>query len=176
MTTPRAVEVRPETPADVEAIRRVNAAAFGRPDEGRVVDALREHAALCVSLVAVEGGRVSGHIAFSLATLGEGAGPVAIAALGPMAVMPDRQRLGIGSALVRAGLDACRRLGHEVVVVLGHPAFYPRFGFVTARPLGVTCEYPVPDEVFMVAELSPGALRGRRGLVRYAPDFALASS
>jgi putative acetyltransferase len=172
MRAPRAVEVRPETPADVEAVRRVNAAAFGRPDEGRVVDALREHAALCVSLVAVEGGRLSGHIAFSLATLGEAAG-AAIAALGPMAVMPDRQRLGIGSALVRAGLDACRRLGHEVVVVLGHPAFYPRFSFVTARPLGVTCEYPVPVEVFMVAELSPGALRGRRGLVRYAPAFEL---
>ena len=173
MTAPRAVEVRPETPADVEAVRGVNAAAFGRPDEGRVVDALREHAALCVSLVAVEGGRVSGHIAFSLATLGEAAGPVAIAALGPMAVMPDRQRLGIGSALVRAGLDACRRLGHEVVVVLGHPAFYPRFGFVTARPLGVTCDYPVPDEVFMVAELSPGALRA--GAASSATDFALAA-
>jgi putative acetyltransferase len=92
-----------------------------------------------------------------------------------MAVVPDRQRLGIGSVLVRAGLDACRRVGHEVVVVLGHPAFYPHFGFVTARSLGVTCEYPVPDEVFMVAELSPGALRGRRGLVRYAPAFALAA-
>ena len=137
MMTPRAVEVRPETPADVEAIRRVNAAAFGRPDEGRVVDALREHAALCVSLVAVEGGRVSGHIAFSLATLGEAAAGAPSRLSGPMAVMPDRQRLGIGSALhVRAGLDACRRLGHNVVVVLGHPAFYPRFGFVTARPLG----------------------------------------
>ena len=128
------------------------------------------------SLVAVEGRRVSGHIAFTLATLGKPAGPVAIAALGPMAVMPDRQRLGIGAALVRAGLDACRRLGHDVVVVLGHPAFYPRFGFMTARPLRMTCEYRVPDEVFMVAERSPGALRGRRGLVRYAPDFALASS
>jgi putative acetyltransferase len=112
MKAPRAVEVRPETPADVEAVRRLNAAAFGRPDEGRVVDELREHAALCVSLVAVQGGRVSGHIPFSSATLGEAAAPVAIAALGPMAVVPGRQCLGIGSALVRAGLDACRRVRH----------------------------------------------------------------
>jgi putative acetyltransferase len=175
MTAPRAVDVRPETPADVDAVRGVNAAAFGRPDEGRLVDALREHAALCVSLVALEEGRVSGHIAFSPATLGDAGGPVVIAALGPMAVMPDRQRLGVGSALVRAGLDACRRRGHEVVVVLGHPAFYPHFGFVSGRLLGVTCEYPVPDEAFMVTELSPGALRGRRGLVLYGPDFALAA-
>jgi len=175
MMAPRAVQVRLETTADVDAVREVNAAAFGRPNEGRVVDALREHAALYVSLVALEGGRVSGHIAFSPATLGETAGPVVIAALGPMSVIPARQRQGIGSALVRAGLDACRHLGHEVVVVLGHPAFYPRFGFVAARPLGLTCEYPVPDEAFMVAELSPGALRGRSGLVRYASDFALAA-
>ncbi len=75
---------------------------------------------------------------------------------------------------MRDGLDACRRLGHDVIVVLGHPEFYPRFGFVTARPRGITCEYTVPDEAFMVAELSRGALRGRRGLVRYAPEFKLA--
>src|SRR5688572_21011108 len=104
MRAPHAVKVRPETPADVDAVRAVNAAAFGRSDEGRVVDVLREHAALSVSLVAVEGGRVSGHIAFSPATLADAARLVAIAALGPMAVRPDRQRLGIGSALVRAGL------------------------------------------------------------------------
>jgi len=96
-------------------------------------------------------------------------------ALGPMAVRPDRQRRGVGSALVSAGIEACRRLGQEVVGVLGHPEFYPRFGFVTARPMGVMCEYPVPDEAFMVAELSPGALRGRRGVVSYGPAFRLAA-
>jgi putative acetyltransferase len=96
-------------------------------------------------------------------------------ALGPMAVRPDRQRRGLGSALVRQGLAACRSLDHDVVVVVGHPAFYPRFGFVPARPLGLLCEYPVDEEAFMVSELTPGALRGRRGVVMYAPAFRLAA-
>lgn len=161
------IEIRPETPADLAGVREVNAAAFGRDVEGRIVDALREQGALLASLVAVDRGRVVGHIAFSAAGLGDSA----IAALGPMTVEPGRQRDGIGSALVRAGLEACRRVGHDVIVVLGHPEFYPRFGFVVAGPLGVTCEYPVPEEVFMLTELEPGALRGRRGLVRYAPAF-----
>jgi putative acetyltransferase len=170
----RSAQVRPEAPADAAAARAVNDAAFGRTDEARVVDALREAGRLTVSLVAVDGDEVIGHIAFSPATLHDDDGTHAIAGLGPMAVRPDRQRLGIGSALVREGLDACRRLGHDVIVVLGHPDFYSRFGFVTARPLGITCEYTAPDEAFMVAELSRGALRGRRGLVRYAPELKLA--
>ena len=116
---------------------------------------------------------MSGHIALSLATLGMPPGRSPSRHSGLWRSCPTGSGLGIGSALVRAGLDACRRLGHEVVVLLGHPAFYLRFGFMPARPLGVTCEYPPPDEVFVVADLSPGALRGRHGLVRYALDFAL---
>jgi putative acetyltransferase len=170
-----AVRVRPETPADADAARAVHEAAFGGPNEGRVVDALREGATPYVGLVALEGDRVIGHVAFSPATLHCYGAPYTIMALGPMAVRPDRQRRGIGSALARAGLDACRRLGHEVVVVLGPPAFYARFGFVTARPVGVMCGSAVPDEAFMVAELSPGALRGRRGVVFYAAAFGLAA-
>lgn len=168
--------IRPEAPADLAAARAVYEAAFGRPDEARVVDALRGRADPYIGLVAVEDGEIIGHIAFSPATLYCYNAPYTILALGPMAVRPDRQRHGVGSALVREGLEACRRLDHEVIVVLGHAAFYPRFGFVTARPLGVMCEYPVPDEAFMLAELSPGALRGRRGVVSYAREFSLASA
>jgi putative acetyltransferase len=94
-------------------------------------------------------------------------------ALGPMAVRPASQRRGIGSALVHEGLNACRALGHDVVVVLGHARFYPRFGFVPARSVGLMSEYAVPDEAFMVAELTPGALRNRRGVVYYASEFSL---
>ncbi|MBI1733886.1 MAG: N-acetyltransferase [Candidatus Rokubacteria bacterium] len=165
------ITVREERPEDESAIRDVNAAAFGRAIEGDIVDRLRKEARPYVGLVAVDGSEVVGHIAFSEATLYCYNAPYPIVALGPMAVRPARQRGGIGSALVRAGLEACRRLGHDVVVVLGHPDFYPRFGFVPGRPVGVMTEYDVPDDVFLVAELSPGALRGRRGVVYYAAAF-----
>lgn len=88
-----------------------------------------------------------------------------------MAVLPECQRQGIGSLLVREGLRECQRIGHEIVVVLGHPEYYPRFGFVPASSKGLRSEYDVPDEVFMVAELTPGALKGRTGLVKYHPEF-----
>jgi putative acetyltransferase len=169
------IEVRAETERDHEAIRQVHAAAFGRPGEGRLVDALRRRAHPYVWLAALEDGRIVGHIAFSGAALETRLAAFPLVALGPMAVRPDRQRRGIGSALVRAGLAAVRAAGHDAVVVVGHPEYYPRFGFAPARPLGLQCEYPVPDDVFMVAELVPGALRGRRGLVRYAPEFSAAA-
>jgi putative acetyltransferase len=88
-----------------------------------------------------------------------------------MAIAPEHQRGGIGGDLVRAGLEACRRMGRRVVFVLGHPAYYPRFGFVPAAPHGLSCRWPVPPGVFMVAELGAGALAGARGLVRYPAEF-----
>ena len=165
------VSVRPEAAADASAIRKIHTEAFGRPHEARLVEALRTRVTPYLGLVAVEDGALTGHVAFSGATLHCYGAPFPIVALGPMAVAPERQRRSIGSALVRAGLAACGAAGHDVVVVLGHPAFYPRFGFVPARPLGLMCEWPAPDDAFMVAELRPGALRGRRGVVYYAPEF-----
>jgi putative acetyltransferase len=88
-----------------------------------------------------------------------------------MAVLPEYQKQGLGSQLVREGLKKCRPIGCNVVVVVGHPEYYPRFGFVPAGQKELRCEYPVPDEVFMVAELKPGALDGQRGLVKYRPEF-----
>lgn len=92
--------------------------------------------------------------------------------LAPMAVMPAAQRRGIGSALIRSGLERCAQLGYSAVVVLGHPEYYPRFGFVPASRFGIGCEYEVPDEVFMALELEPGALTGMSGTIRYHPAFA----
>ena len=89
-----------------------------------------------------------------------------------MAVLPEFQNRAVGSELARRGLEACRSIGHDVVVVLGHPEYYPRFGFVPAKQLGLTCEYPVPDEVFMVVELREGALGGLKGVVKYRPEFS----
>ena len=152
-------------------MRVVNTEAFGRAEEARLVDRLRERARPYLGLVAVEGGEIVGHIVFAPVALDAGGSTSTLMALAPMAVRPGRQRRGIGSALVRAGFDACRAAGHGVVIVVGHPAFYPRFGFVRARPLGLTSEPAFPDEAFMVAELEPGALRGRRGVVRYPAEY-----
>lgn len=163
--------IRAETAADIPAVRRVNELAFGRPNEAALVDRLRAAARPHISLVAVRAAQVVGHIFFSPVTLEAEDAACAILGLAPLAVVPEYQRQGIGAQLVRAGLSACRRLGCAVVVVLGHPEYYPRFGFVPASRKGLRCEYPVPDEVFMVAELTPNALSGR-GLVRYRPEFS----
>lgn len=164
--------IRPETPRDLDAIRRVNEQAFGQKAEADIVEKLRGRSALTISLVAVRENEVEGHIAFSpVAVESEGSSFEAIA-LAPMAVLPAYQRQGIGGRLVRAGLEECRDLGHEIVVVLGHPAYYPRFGFVPAGPKGMSCEFEVPEEAFMVLELRAGALAGRGGVVKFQFEFS----
>jgi putative acetyltransferase len=164
--------VRAEVPGDIPTIRRINESAFERPNEGDLVDALRRAAGTYLSLVAEQNGKVVGHILFTEVRVESDAGSWNAVGLAPMAVVPEYQRQAIGSLLVRSGLDACARQGHTLLVVLGHPTYYPRFGFVPAAPKGLRCEYTVPDEVFMVAELVPGALNGRGGLVRYRPEFS----
>jgi putative acetyltransferase len=163
--------VRAETPEDYPSVRRVNELAFGRESEAALVDALREAARPYLSFVAVADGLVVGHIFFSPVSIEAADSATAALGLGPVAVLPEYQNQGVGSRLVRHGLAECARLGHDVVVVLGHPEYYPRFGFTPARQKGLSCEYPVPDEVFMVVELRPGALGGRQGLVKYRPEF-----
>ena len=163
--------VREETPEDFEAVRRVNESAFGRPQEAALVEALRTVADPHISLVAEAEGRVVGHIFFSPVRVeSEGAAHEALG-LGPMAVLPEFQGRGVGSRLVLEGLEECRRRGHEVVFVLGHPEYYPRFGFEPTKARGITCEYAVPAEVFMLKELREGALAGLTGVVKYHAEF-----
>lgn len=163
--------VRNETESDYDAVRQVNEAAFGRPAEADLVDALRRAGAIICSLVAEQDGAVVGHILFSPATLTGDKGVVDIAALGPMAVLPAYQGQGIGSELVRAGLTICRAAGFGLCIVLGHAEYYPRFGFRPSRPLGIRWEHDVAEPYFMVAELQPGALGGAAGVARYRPEF-----
>jgi putative acetyltransferase len=164
--------IRTEDPEDQGSIRRVVELAFGRPNEADLVDALRKHAHPQISLVAVVDGEVVGHIFFSPVSIESEGDAFAAIGLAPMAVLPNYQNKGIGTELVWAGLRECKLLGHEVVVVLGHPEYYPRFGFVRASQRGIRSEYDVPDEVFMVAELTPRALKGRQGLVKYHSEFS----
>jgi putative acetyltransferase len=165
------VTVRDETPDDVGAIFEVNRWAFGRDDEANLVDALREGGHVRVSLVAEEEGRVVGHILFTDLTVATPREPVAALALAPLAVLPERQRRGIGSALVREGLRVCPERGHRIAVVLGHATYYPRFGFSPA--LAQALKAPFAGDAFMAIELTPGALAGVEGELRYAPPFGL---
>jgi putative acetyltransferase len=166
-----AVLIRAETDADIPAIHAVNAAAFPTPAEADLVDALRRQARPLVSLVAEQDGAVVGQILFSPVSL-PSRPDLKLLGLAPMAVVPEHQRGGIGSALVRAGLAECRQLGASAVVVLGHPEYYPRFGFQPSVRFGLRSEYDVPEEVFMVLELVPGSLSGASGTVQYHPAFS----
>ncbi len=162
------VTVRPERTEDGPAVCRVNESAFGRAAEAALVDAVRAACPEAVSLVALEKGRVVGHLLFSPVTLSGAARTVRGMGLAPMAVRPERQRRGIGSRLVRAGLDLLRERGCPFVIVLGHPAYYPRFGFVPASRHGIRCTWEhVPDEAFMVRILDGERMAGVSGTARY---------
>lgn len=163
--------IRPETPKDEAAIRDVNEKAFGQKEEAIIIGKLRKRGALTLSLVAVQDSEIVGHIAFSPVKVESERLSFDAIALAPMAVLPEYQHKGIGSQLVLAGLKECRGLGHEIVVVLGHPDYYPRFGFVLAKPKGIDCEFEAPDEAWMVLELREGALTGRSGTVKFQPEF-----
>jgi putative acetyltransferase len=165
------MRIRSETEADRAAVRAVNEAAFETLAEADLVEVLHDKGAALVSLVAEVDGKVVGHILFSPVSLTEHA-HLNFMGLAPMAVVPEHQRKGIGSALVRQGLTRCKDLRCCAVVVVGHPEYYPRFGFVPAGRYALRCEYDVPADVFMVAELEAGALNGASGLVRYDDAFS----
>jgi putative acetyltransferase len=165
--------IRPEQARDQDAVRVVNEQAFGGREEADIVERLHGAQSAVVSLVAEVGTDMVGHILFSPVVVEHSNGK-RLVGLAPMAVAPDHQRKGIGSRLLREGLARCRAAGIDGVVVLGHAKYYPRFGFVPAQQFGLRCEYDVPADVFMAMELTPGALVGVSGLVRYHPAFGAA--
>ena len=166
------VAIRSEAREDRAAIWNVNQATFGSDAEANLVDAVRDSGFVEVSLVAEVKGEIVGHILFSRIAITAKVGSRDALSLAPLAVLPGYQRQGIGSALIEAGLDACRGKGHRIVVVLGHPEFYPRFGFSAklAQPL----ESPFGGgETWMALELVPGALEEVEGRVEYSPPFSV---
>ena len=164
------ISIRSETEADRDAVKKVNDAAFANNAEAKLVDTLRTGGYIVSSLVAETNGSVIGHILFSRLTLKTSAEPISAVSLAPMAVLPEYQRQGIGSLLVKHGLNECRDAGHRIVVVLGHPEFYPRFGFSTQ--LAEQLESPFGGgPAWMALELTPDALAGVHGTVEYAPPF-----
>jgi putative acetyltransferase len=171
--TAATTSIRLERPEDVDSVRVVNQRAFGGDAEAKIVDVLRAMPS-AVSLVALINGQVTGHILFTPVEVERVPEGLKAVGLAPLAVLPEEQRHGIGTALVRKGLDVCRLLGYGLVVVLGHPEFYPRFGFKPASDYGLHCVYPAPAETFMVLELRPGTLKTASGLVKYQPEFGAA--
>jgi putative acetyltransferase len=166
--------VRNEDTEDSEersVIHSINKTAFGSQDEADLVDELRAAGAVLVSLVAEIQEQIVGHILFSRMSIETPGGPVQAAALAPMAVLPEHQRRGIGGQLVRHGLNLLRDRGEQIVIVVGHPNYYPRFGFSCEKTLSL--EGPFPQDAFMAMELHPGALEGVRGTVRYPAAFRI---
>ncbi len=168
---PELWKLEPRKLGDGVMVHHFNVAAFGRENEAELVDRLRG-ITFTMSFVAVQSEAIVGHVFFSPVEIaGECAADLLVLGLGPVAVLPTYQRQGIGSLLIRYGLAECDRLGGKAVVVLGDPAYYHRFGFTTAREKGLGCEYPVPDEAFMVLELANKALVGYIGVVKYRSEF-----
>ena len=165
------MRIRAEAKGDRPAVRAINVEAFERQAEADLVDALRDQAEPIVSLIAEQEGKIVGHIMFSPVVL-IGHPELEIMGLAPMAIAATHQRRGIGAALVRAGVEQCTALGFGAVVVLGHPTYYPRFGFVPTTRWNIRCEYEAPPEAFMAIELQAGYLDGQAGTIRYHPAFA----
>ncbi len=165
--------IRAEEPTDRPAIFRVVREAFGRDDEARLVDALRTSDAFIpeLSLVALDETAIVGHVLFTRIAIRDGDASHPGLALAPVAVAPSHQGKGIGSALIRRGLEEAGARGHGVVIVVGHPEYYPRFGFVPAHARGIRAPFPVNDRSFLALALRPGALDGVRGIVEYAAPF-----
>jgi putative acetyltransferase len=164
------VKIRHETESDRHVIWKVNQETFGGSAEADLVDALRNGGFAAVSLIAEADGEIVGHIMFSEVTIQTNKVPIEILSLAPMAVLPRFQRQGIGSALVAAGIEECRKLGYSSIVVLGHPEFYPRFGFSSDLASRLSCPFG-RGEAWMALELVPGVLEDVTGTVQYPPPF-----
>ena len=166
------IEIREERSDDVPAVRHLNRRAFGQDQESNIVDALRTNAAALLSLVATLNGQVVGHIMYSPLSID---GKFEGAALGPMAVLPQCQREGIGTKLIEAGNRKLKDDGCPFIIVVGHADYYPRFGFKPASEHGIKCEWDVPDNVFMLLVLDQAKMAGVAGLAKYRPEFSSVS-
>jgi len=164
--------VRREQPQDVPKIREVNKRAFGQEQEASVVDKLRENCNSILSLVALAGNEVVGHILFSPTVIEGKNGRLVGSGLAPLAVLPEYQRRGIGSELVQTGVARIREGGCPYIIVLGHPEYYARFGFEPASRFGISSEWHVPDEAFMILLLNRRAMKDISGVAKYREEWA----
>lgn len=160
-----------ENPGEPQRIHAVNQAAFGGSFEADLVDRLRTEGHALLSLVAEIEGVIVGHVLFSRMAIKTPSGLIPAVALAPLAVLPEYQRRGIGGELTRRGIELLRARQERIVLVLGHPGYYPKFGFSAEK--ASLLESPFPPDAFLALELSPGALNGLRGTVLYPPPFGI---
>ena len=166
------ISIREEQPEDIEAIREVNIRAFGQIQEADLVDKLRQNCNDLLSLVALMEHRVAGHVFFSPATVEVEDRAVQGMGLAPMAVLPEYQRRGIGSELIRSGIATLTSRQCPFVIVLGHAHYYPRFGFEPASRYGIRSEWDVPDDAFMILVLNESEMNDISGVAKYRPEFS----
>ncbi|HQO57694.1 MAG TPA: N-acetyltransferase [Candidatus Omnitrophota bacterium] len=166
------IVVRGEQAQDIAGIREVNQAAFGQAQEGRIVDVLRNNCRDILSLVAVLQGRVVGHILFSPVSLSTKERTVTGVGLAPMAVLPEFQRMGVGTTLVRTGIFSLRARACPFIIVLGQSRYYSRFGFEKASAYHIESEWDIPEEAFLIMILDSIAMKGMQGTARYRPEFS----
>lgn len=165
--------IRAERNEDYAAVYEVHSMAFSRLNEAKLVEAVRESVNFNpqLSLVAVIDERVIGHLLFSPLVIETKNKEISALVLSPVAVHPEFQKQSIGSELIRQGLNVCKEMGHKIVIVIGYPSYYPRFGFLPARAKGLKAPFPVPDEAFMVLELVPGILNRISGIIKFPAAF-----
>ena len=170
---PNRLKIREETENDYEKIREVNDSAFGQENEGHLIERLRQTEIYIpeLSLVAELDDKIVGHILFYPIAIRSDASKFQSISLGPMAVTPALQRKGIGNQLVIRGLEAAKKLGHKSVIVVGHPEYYPKFGFDRASQWNIKVPFEVPDDAFLALELVEGELEGKSGTVEYPEEF-----
>ena len=164
------MKIRMENTEDYDAVREVNLGAFPGEEEALLVEKLRKTEDV-ISLVALKDNKIVGHVLFTPSTIENGTDSFPALALATLAVLPEFQRQGIGFQLVKKGLEECRNQGHSIVTVLGHPDYYPRFGFKPTAEYGIESPFEVPLEAFMVLELVSGALDGVNGVLEYLKAF-----
>jgi putative acetyltransferase len=165
--------IRQEKPEDIDDIHALNELAFGQHQEANIIDKLRINCDNLLSLVAIENEKVVGHILFSPVEIEGQHGIIRGMGLAPMAVLPEMQRKGIGTQLVKSGIDNLRKLQCPFVIVLGHPEYYPRFGFERASLYGIKCQWEsIPDDAFMILWLDKSKMNRVSGLAKYRDEFS----
>jgi putative acetyltransferase len=167
------LRIRPEEPRDYEIVYEINRQAFDSSDEAEIVKKVRHHSGPIISLVAEIDSQIVGHIMFSPVNIIGDQDEWKAMGLGPVAILPTYQRKGIGTALIYAGLESCRQIDQSIVFLVGHPDYYPRFGFKLARKQGFQYKSARFDPYFFVLELRPGALTGKSGYVQFLPAFGV---
>jgi putative acetyltransferase len=167
------INIRQETPSDYDAVRRVNMISFGRKNEAELVDRLRKTDSFIpeLSLVALEGERIIGHLLITKVHVTSNERSITLLALSPMCVIPEYQNKGVGTRMVEAAIRICRGLNYPAIVVLGHPPFYSRLGFVESGLYGIKSPFDAPPEAYMVYILVEELSGHVAGVVTYPDEF-----